>query len=69
MGNFEDRRKFREMGWVRILRTQKDSAGENVRRECLLAREGTFVSHVKVDWPHRAQNAMITSPWVGRPGT
>ena len=32
-GNSEDRRKFREMRWVGLLGTQKDSAGENVRRE------------------------------------
>ena len=32
-GNSEDRRKFREMRWVGLLGTQRDSEGENVRRE------------------------------------
>lgn len=32
-GNSEDRRKFREMRWVGLLGTQRDSDGENVRRE------------------------------------
>ena len=32
-GNSEDRRKFREMRWVGLLGTQRDTAGENVRRE------------------------------------
>ena len=32
-GNSEDRRKFREMRWVGLLGTRKESDGENVRRE------------------------------------
>ena len=32
-GNSEDRRKFREMRWVGLLCTRKESDGENVRRE------------------------------------
>ena len=32
-GNSEDRRKFREMRWVGLLGTQRESEGENVRKE------------------------------------
>ena len=32
-GHSEDRRKFREMRWVGLLGTQRDSEGENVRKE------------------------------------
>ena len=32
-GNSEERRKFREMRWIALLGTQKESDGENVRRE------------------------------------